>query len=378
MEKPKGIMRAAITLNGAILGAGIFGLPHAVATSGYLIGLFWMVVLAATVTMIHLLFAEVILATQEDHRLQGYVRMYLGPTAGAVEHVASILSSVGSTLAYLILVGLFTQQILAPLWPVGSLWGAVLLSGLGVLAAVFGTRFLEGVDVWMCWLELTAFIVLAVVALTGFKLVNLGSVDFSQAFLPYGIVLFSYGGLAAISDVRDMTGGDPKRTRRAIVLGTMMAVAVTIFFTTAVVGALGPTTSVESLAGLNARFGGLVPLLGAVTGLLAIYTSYFVGVDYLNNQFRKDYGWPRWLSVILVVGVPLALLLFGIRDFGRVIGLIGSVMVGLEGVFVVLVYRIVKKKYPEKVLKFPAWPLWLIGAAYVFGAVYELVFGLRG
>lgn len=376
-KKPH-VMRAAITMFGTIVGAGIFGLPHAVAGSGYLIGLFWMILLAGTVVTIHLLFGEVVLATKEDHRLLGYVRMYLGPIAGAVEHVASILGLFGGILAYLILAGLFAQQILAPLWSVSPLSGSLVLAGLGVLAAIFGTKFLEDVDVWLSWGLLAAFAILIIKALTGFVPSNLGGVHLSQAFLPYGVVLFSYGGLAAISDVRDMTGGDPSRMRRAIIIGTLMAVGLTIAFVTAVVGALGPTTSAESLSGLNARFGGLVPIIAAVTGLLAVYTSYFVNVDYLNNQFRKDYCWPRWLSATLAVGVPLALLLIGIRDFGRVIGLIGSVLVGLEGLMVILLYRAVKKLHPDKVLKFPSWPLWLLGAAYIIGAVYELVFGLRG
>ena len=50
--------------------------------------------------------------------------------------------------------------------------------------------------------------------------------------------------------------------------------------------------------------------------------------------------------------------------------------VGVEGILVVLLYRVVRAKFPDKVLKIPAWPLWILMAVYAAGAVYELIIGL--
>jgi hypothetical protein len=117
-----------------------------------------------------------------------------------------------------------------------------------------------------------------------------------------------------------------------------------------------------------------MPVLGAVTGFLAILTTYIVFTEYLKGQMRKDYGWPKWLSVLIAVGLPLGLFLAGITDFGRILELVGAVLAGVEGILVVLLYRAVRKLFPDKVLKIPAWALWAIGLLYAGGAIYELVF----
>ena len=374
-QRPR-VWRAAITLCGTILGVGIFALPMLVAKSGYVIGLFWMVPLAFVVALQHLLYGEVVAATKEDRRLVGYVGQYLGLWAKAVETVGSLIGLVGGNIAYLVISGIFLQQALTPFGAVSPSLGAMLMAALGFAAAIFGTAFMLKVDAWMAWIEFIAFILLAAKAMTGVVPMHLATVDVTQFFLPYGLVLFSFGGLSAVNEVRDMTAGNAKAMRRAILLGSLMASGVTIFFVTAIVGATGAATSSESIAGLAAKFDGAVPVAGAAVGFLAIITTYVVFTDYLKNQLHKDFKWPKWLSVVLAAGAPLALYVFGVRNFGKIMELIGSVLIGVEGIFVILMYRIVRKNFPEKTLKVPEGVLWLLMAMYAAGAVYELVFRL--
>lgn len=373
--KPR-VFRAAIVMCGTIIGAGIFALPAVVADAGYLVGLFWMVILAGAVALQHILFGEIAAATPEDHRLVGYVGMYLGPVAKAVENVSSLLGLVGGCIVYLILSGLFLQQALVPIAAIGTQPGAILMGLLGVAAAVYGAKFIAGVDSWMSWAEFGAFLLLSILAFKGMNGAHLAHADLSKAFLPYGLVLFSFGGLSAVNEVKDVVGGDRKAMRRAILWGSLAASGVTMLFVTAVVGATGAATTSEAIAGLSGRFGGIVPIVGAITGFLAIATTYVVFTDYLKGQLHKDYHWPKNLSILLAVGVPFGLYLAGIRNFGRVLELIGSVLAGVEGIFVILMYRIVRKKFPDATLRIPEWPLWVLAALYVAGAVYELVFRL--
>ena len=363
-------------LFGTIVGAGIFGLPFIVQQSGYLPGLFWMIFLAGAVTLTHLLYAEVVMATPGQHRLVGYVRIHLGPWAERLEAFLSVTGLFGSSLAYLILGGLFVSQISASFFPVSAFWGSLLLFAFGLMVVRKGTAFLSGVDFWMTLVEMGSILLLAFIAATAVKVEHLATIHLDHGLLPYGIVLFAYGGLTVVTEVHDIVGGDPRKVRRSVVAGTLMAVGLTIAFVTAVVGGLGPETTSESIGGLSSKFGGSLPLLGAVAGLFSILTSYIVFTDYLNKQFRQDFGIKPFLAAIASVGLPFLLYLIGVRSFGRILELVGAVLVGVEGMFVAVMYLKVKREKRPSFLKIPNSLVYFLMLVYGAGAFYAL-FGPR-
>ena len=65
----KQFLYATTVLVGTIVGVGIFGLPYVASQSRFIVGLFFLLLLGVIVTLIHLLYAEVVLKTKEKHRL---------------------------------------------------------------------------------------------------------------------------------------------------------------------------------------------------------------------------------------------------------------------------------------------------------------------
>ena len=372
-ERARG-WKATFVLFGTIVGAGIFGLPFLIQKSGYLIGAFWMIVLAGVVALTHLLYAEVVMVTPGRHRLVGYVRVYLGKTAARVEAVNSTLNLYGGSLAYLILGGLFAAAIFSPLMTISPLYGSLALFLFGLAAAWGGAAFLSKFDFWMTIGELTSFLVLSAIALTAFKTSHLAGVDLSQAFLPYGVVLFAYGGLAAVAEVREIIGDDPRQVRKSVLTGTLMAAGLTFLFATAVVGALGADVSPESVAGLTAKFGGPLPIIGGVTGFLAILTSYAVFSANLKSQFQFDLKLKPLAAMFAAVVLPFLLFLLGISSFGRILEFVGAVLVGLEGIFVAMVYLRAKARHPDRIMKVPDLITYLLIGAYLAGMAYEIFY----
>ena len=370
----KRIIKASFTLFGTIVGAGIFGLPYVVQKAGYLPGLFWMVVLAGAVMLTHLLYGEIVMATPGEHRLVGYVKMYLGPWAHRVETLTSVIGLFGSNLAYLILGGLFISSIFQALgMPLADAHGSAILFVFGLAAAWFGTKFLSGVNFWLTLVEFGSFALLTAIAFTGLRLEHLSTAHLAEAFLPYGIVLYAYGGLTAISEVKAIAGGNPRAVRLSIVIGTLLAAGLTTLFVTSVVGALGSGTTPEAVGGLNIRFGGSLPLIGAIAGFFSILTSYVVFSEYLKSQFQKDFRWPKMVAVLTATVVPLTLYLLGVRSFGAVVELIGALLIGLEGIFIAWMYLRVRVKYPEKAMAVPHWLVHVLMGVYAAGMAYTIL-----
>jgi len=368
--RTKRIMRASAALFGTIVGAGIFGLPYFVARAGYAAGMFWLVALTGAVTLTHLLYAEVIVATKEKHRLVGYVGAYLGPWAKRIETFTSILGTYGGALAYFILGGLFLSQLL----PIGPAIGSYAIFAFVSFLVWRGPKFLAKIDFWLSLGLTAAFLLLIGRALTGLHPEFLAQpIVWKEAFLPYGIVLFALGGMSAVAEIAEVVEGDRASLRASVVIGTCAAAALTALFTTAVVGALGTATSPESVAGLNAIFDGWTPIVGALAGLLAVVTSYVVFSSNLKNQYVDDFRWPEPLALLVTLLVPAGLYFLGVRSFGKVLELVGSVLIGLEGIFVAWMYLAARERAGAGMLRIPKTLIYLLMLVYGAGMVYEFV-----
>ena len=371
----KGMHRASAALLGTMVGAGIFALPYAIAKSGVPIGLFWMISLAIVALITHIMFGEVVINTPGKHRLVGYVGIHLGRWQRGVQAFAAILGLMGGSLAYLILGGIFLSQLASPIIVLHpTFWSVAMFLMVGVTVWK-GANFMAKIDFWLSIGLVGVFLLLIAKNFANIEPANLLTVNVGNAFLPYGIILFAFSGISAITEMKEICS-KPSSLRKSIVYGTLGAVVLTILFTVTTVGVLGPATSPEAINGLAARFGGVIPMVGAAAGFLAVITSYIVFSLFLKEQFHYDFKWPQIWSWSGAVVVPFILFLMGIRSFGKVLEIVGSVLGGISGIFVCLAYLAVKKKHPKKVLNVPRWVVSVLIFAYGAGALYGLIFRL--
>ncbi|PIR06178.1 MAG: hypothetical protein COV55_04680, partial [Candidatus Komeilibacteria bacterium CG11_big_fil_rev_8_21_14_0_20_36_20] len=78
LKQNKQSLRALSILLGVTFGAGIFGVPYAIAKSGWILGIIYFVVLGIIILLIHLMYGEVTLRSKEKHRLPGFVSKFIG------------------------------------------------------------------------------------------------------------------------------------------------------------------------------------------------------------------------------------------------------------------------------------------------------------
>ena len=147
--------------------------------------------------------------------------------------------------------------------------------------------------------------------------------------------MFSLLGFTSIPELRKEIKGNEKLFKRAIIVGTLIPVALYILFSVVFIGVLGK--DVSQVATLS--FGPFVTILGIFTML----TSYFVLAFSLSDTFKYDMKIPKWVRFTLTSLVPLALYVlvatFNILGITLILGLSGVVSGGITGILVLLMAK---------------------------------------
>ena len=368
---------ALATLVGMIVGAGTFGIPYAMAQAGFGLGLFYLVILAGVVVLVHLCYGEIVLRTSGHHRLVGYAERYLGRRAKGLATFTVLFEYYGSLLAYTILGGEFMKIVFGQ-WLGGSetLW-ALIFFALGVGAVFCGLKLVSRDE-----LVMTALLIAVVVFLIakGWPLVsasNFSGFNFSNFFLPYGVILFALAGSAAIPELRQILRGQEKKLKKVIWWGTLIPAVIYLGFAWLVVGISGQVTSEEAILGLVPHLGSWVIYVGAIFGLLAICTSFMALGISLKNMFREDFKLSELISFGLVCAVPLLAYLAGLKSFIFVVGFIGAVAAGLDGLLTILIFLRARKKgdrQPEYHLVGARFLGRLLMAVFALGLIYQFIY----
>jgi amino acid permease len=360
---------AISTLVAAIVGVGIFSLPYVAAKVGLPVMLIYFFVLSALLLLLYLIFAEISLATPDYKRLPGFAEYHLGPLAKNIALGAMIVSSFGSIIAYLIIGGTFLAGIFGQsnniqfftfvYWAVGT-------------ALIFlGIKTVEKISFWAIIL---LFAVLGMILFCGapfFRLDNLmvrtgGLQDF---FLPYGAIVFSLWGVDMIPEIEEMLGKKKFLLKRVIIKSLLITLAIYLFFIFLSLGVAGRDINSSAIASLGAAVGGNAAMLGFIFGLLTSFTSFITTGLTLKKIFHYDMKISKVVSFGLTCFVPLIMFFIGFNNFIPVVSLLGGVMLGVNGILILAMY---KKIRPQRSFLFL--PLILVLLA---GMVYEIIYFVK-
>lgn len=369
-------VRASISLAGAIVGVGIFGVPFVFAQAGVGIGLLFFVVLTAVILVQHLMYAEVIERTHGTHRITGYAQIYFGKGARDAVGAAVLISRYGTQLAYIVVANIFLNTLFGELLGVSVLWGIVfgLVLSVGI---VLGIKAVARGEVYLFGLLFVIFTFFIIIGIPRISFENFTSLHPEQFFLPYGVILFSLAGAPAIPEIRDIIRKKSgKEFRNAVIAGTLFAAALTLIFGIVVLGVSGESTSAEAVSGLLPYLGRSAVYLGALLGLFAAATSFLIFGVNLKETFLYDWKLSRPLSEMLAAAVPLLLFMLGFRNFIDIIGITGALFGVLLGVTIVALFIRAKKVGKRSAgfsMTLSPLIIWLIVILLVGGGIYEII-----
>ncbi len=322
---------------GAIIGAGIFGLPAVFVRVGFLPGTILFAGLAVLVTITHLFFAEQLLSIRERHRLAWLAKHSLGETASWIATLTYPTQIIAANFAYLILGGEFLAAIANAAgihFPVG-VW-QLLFWIAGASTVYLGLKMMANVNAYATSAKLAALLFAVIVVSGNIEFTAIKDAHWGDWYLPFGVFLFTLSGLASVGEVVEIAGRKRSDALFAVGVGTVLSAAISWLFGTAVyLGAHGypiRTTS-ELISVLPVQYALLVPALG----FLAVATAYMVSAEDLKHTLSFDFGLSKMWAAVIGLGTPLVMLAFLPRDFLATISFAGAVLIGINSILVCLI-----------------------------------------
>ncbi|MBI2473664.1 hypothetical protein HYV70_03880 [Candidatus Uhrbacteria bacterium] len=362
---------------GAMIGVGVFGLPYAFTQSGFTVGLLQLLVLGVLLTILQLMFAEVVVQTPGAHRLVSYVGLYLGPVCKWVTLVAFALGIWGAMLAYMVVGGGFLHSLFFPLLggvPSTYSYVVAIFSSLFIFG---GLKYASKIEVMVIVILLFLFLFIILASLPHIQFRHYVPVTVSHFFVPYGVILFAFAGLGIVPEIKEVLGNAHSKLMSPVILFGMSTILfLYAFFSFAIVGVSGPATSVTAFEGLVPYLGETFRVVTALLGSITIFSIYLVlGIELLNT-FKFDFHRSHRVSWFFVCIVPVLLFYFGFREFIDIISFVGGVFGGILGILVAVMYWVMRRSGDCKThhcINFPAPLTWILIAVFSLGIIIEFL-----
>lgn len=327
---------------GLMFGAGVFALPYVISRAGIFWGFIHFVVAVSLTIFLLFLYARITYNTEGTHRFTGYVELILGKKFKIFSFVITMVAYYGALLAYGLLGGIFLSNFFGEHYAFAfsflffAVCSALALLELNKVALInfYLTIPLFGFVAYLVYMSLPFIDLNNFVSGARDMFIN------KSWFLPYGVWLFSLGGLAAIPVTKDIFSGSSfKDFKRVILFSVSLSAIFYCLFVFAIIGVSGENTSADALSGVLGALGSRVILAGSIMGLLAVFTSFLALAIDLRGIFRFDFKLPKTLAWVFVVVPPVLLFSFGAQDLTKILSLTGSVGLGVSGALIIFMAR---------------------------------------
>ena len=286
------------------------------------------------------------LRTKGNHQLTGYAEIYLGKWGKKLMFLTMVVGIYGALVAYLI----GSSEILSKL--LGGSHGNWFMAYFLAISAIiyFGLKWVEKCEIFLGVLLIAAIFLITFTAMGHVDLNNLKEFSISKVFVPYGVLLFAYLGMAAIPEVKEEMASNLKGMKKAIIIGAAIPVVIYFLFSLAVVGSVGlekfnsldANDRIATIA-LSSTVGGKIFLIGNLFAILAMATSFLALAVALEEMFIFDYKLGHNKSWALTMIIPLIIVMLGFTNFIDALSLTGIFAGGIEGILIVLMVLKAKK-----------------------------------
>jgi len=368
-------LSAIAMIVGTCVGAGIFGLPYVISKIGISIGILYIIILGFITLVVCLAYGEIVLRTNGKHQFPEYARIYLGTTAKKIAFISLAIGFYGALIAYLMEVSKFLYTLLSPYFG-GSLNHYLILYFLFVSLAIFlGLGMIARLEKVLMFFMLGIICLLIIFGAPKIVITNVLATNLNYLFLPYGVILFALSCSSAIPDMKNILADKKDKLKKAIIIGIIIPMIVYIIFSLVIVGICGANTSESAILGLQSSLGTKAVIIGLIFGCITMTTSFLTVGLVLKEVYMYDFKLNKYLAWVAVVFPPLLIVLMKLASFIEIIGFVGALIGGIDGILIIKMFQKSKQigqRKPEYELKVSSFFTYLLYAVFILGMFYEV------
>jgi len=362
----------ALIVSGTI-GAGVLGLPFAIAKVGVFLGFLYILSIGALMMGLNLLLGRLAAGTGQKMQLVGLAERYLGRPGKLAMTFFLYFILFGVLVVYIIGEG----EVLSALFGGNSFfWSAVFFAIVTTLIYI-GIHTIKVVDLFLSLGVLLVVLILTLYSAPHIELTHLQNINFANLLFPYGILLFAFHGTSSVPEAYSILINKDKTFKISIIIAGIIITAVYAVFSLVVVGVTGSGTTEIATIALGEKLGNRIFLLGNIFALLAMGTSCLMNGLALCDSMEWDFKLPHWLATLLACGMPFLIFVLGVREFIGAIDIVGGVFIGVEMLLILFIYWRAKQSGDLPAGKFKLHHTTLLAIllllALTLGVIYSIV-----
>ncbi len=365
---PTNYQTAVMLIIGAVIGAGVFGIPYSMSQSGILFGILNLIFVGFIVLSMTLFMGEIVLRTKGKMQFTALAEKYLGKWGKWTMFFSMAIGIYGALTAYLVGIGESITHLLGGNPIIYSIIFFVLATPL----IYFGLKTVTKVEFGLSAFLVAIFIIISISLLPHLKFQNISYNNPKRALYPYGVILFATLGYPIIPEVTMILKRNEKKIMSAIAVAMISCLSIYALFSVSMIGTFGENVSeiaTNSLKGTLGDLGTIVAILAMATGFLAL------GIV-LKDVYHLDLRINPKLSWGLVILIPMLIFISFSPSFITAILLTGTYSGGLAGVISALMVKEARKKSelkPKYVVPGGNFLIYFSIAVFVFGIIYQTI-----
>ena len=375
MLKNKSFKEGVALLCGTIIGSGYLILPFSFLKAGVLPNIFWLIFFTCCLIIVNLVYAEINLVTNNNHRLPGYADLYLGKIFKLLSRVIFILGILGGLIVYLILGSRFLILLASPIFKLSTNSATLIFWILSSIVVFLNFKFSSKVNLYLTIFTVFIFFIVSIFCLINADFNNFKIIPTESFFFPYGLILYSLIGWLVIPEIIVLIQNnkeDQKIIKPIILVGTIIPMVVYFIFGLSVFLLSGANTSSDAFTSLINFLPQPLFVLAALMAFLEILNSYFsFGISAIST-LKNDFGFKKQTAQILFLILPIAIFFIGFIDFVKIIAVLGASFESLNILMILLIYNKLKKttkNQEEKLISIPKPLLIVLVVIFVVGGI---------